>query len=210
MKEENVKVANATEEVKTTEVNNAEADNSQTPQNPQNPQTRVIKTQEQIVKDLIKNGAKFHKGLTVKNVNFEIMPDHTRFALTLNEYVPAYLTVNDERTLDISNVIFVSAYQLIAILKNDETTARISNKLLAKPELLANIMNYAKIDIVQEHISANTEYISPFTTQLAPEAKVYDHDIIINNVTNITLSDFVQQTLNESAKAALMNALMLD
>lgn len=206
MKEENVKVANATEEVKTAEINNAETGNAQS----QNPQTRIIKTHEQIVKDLIKSGAKFYKGLTVKNVNYEVMTDHTRFALTLTEHVPAYLNIDDERVLDISNIIFVSAYQLIAILKNNETTARISNKLLAKPELLANILNYAKIDVIQEHVNANTEYVSPFTTQLSPEPKMYDHNIIINNVVNIELSQFVQDTLNESAKAALMNALMLD
>lgn len=210
MKEDNVKVAVATEEVKGTEVNANETSGNGQTQNPQNPQTRTIKTHDQIVKDLIKSGAKFHKGITVKNVNYEVMADHTRFALTLNEYVPAYLTIEDERKLDVSNVIFVSAYQLIAILKNDETTARISNKLLAKPELLANVINYAKIDVVQEHVNANTEYISPFTTQVNPEPKMYDHNIIINNVVNIVLSEFVQNTLQESAKAALMQSLMLD
>lgn len=135
-----------------------------------------------IISKLIAGGAKRYNNIEIKNVNVLEQSNYVRVSLTIVPNVPAY--INEELTE--SNVIFTSLFALVAVLKNNEETSWMANHVLEHYNILPLILNNARINILQRHYDAGDEVPNPFSTRES-EPKVYDHNIIVNDIIDITL-----------------------
>ena len=157
---------------------------------------------EEIIAQLVKNGAKEVKNVTVKNVTVTPMNEYVRLGLTLDKEVDGYKAEEDGTyTPSKVKVIFVSAFTIAALLKEDDNAAFAANHLLKHPDALAMIMSRAQINILQQPVKAGEEYKNPFNDDA--DATAFDHDVIINHITEIKLSDFGIKRLDRLADMML-------
>ena len=156
----------------------------------------------EIIAQLIKKGAKEVKNVTIKNVTVTPMNEYVRLGLTLDKEVDGY-KVEEDGTYTPSKVkvIFVSAFTIAALLKEDDNAAFAANHLLKHPDALAMIMSRAQINILQQPVKAGEEYKNPFNDNA--DATAFDHDVIINHITEIKLSDFGMKRLDRLADMML-------
>ena len=156
----------------------------------------------EIIAQLIKKGAKDIKNITIKNVTVTPMNEYVRLGLTLDKEVDGY-KVEDDGTYTPSKVkvIFVSAFTIAALLKEDDDAAFAANHLLKHPDALAMIMSRAQINILQQYVKAGEEYKNPFNDNT--DATTFDHDVIINHIIGIKLSDFGIKRLDRLADMML-------
>lgn len=160
-------------------------------------------TNKEIVASLIKNGAKEEKNVTIKNVTVTVLNAYTRLGLTLDKEVKGYRQQEDGTYEEgTTRVIFVSAYSIGALLKEDDNAAFAANHLMKHPDALSMIISRAKIDIVQQKVAAGEEYRNPFASEDV-DTTVFDHDTIINHVVDINLSDFGNKRLEKLADMML-------
>lgn len=152
-----------------------------------------------VIAQLLKQGAKQVKNLTVKNVTVSPQQEYTRLGITLDKEVNGY-RVDENGTYVESpvNVIFVSAYSIGSLLRDNDEAAFAANHLMSHPDGLGIILSRAKIDIIQETVISGTEYRNPFASEDS-RTTVFDHDTIINHVVNIELSDFGKTRLEKLA-----------
>lgn len=157
---------------------------------------------KEIVNNAIKNGAKIIKGLSVRNVLPTTMENYVRLGINLKESVPAYVvTENGDFQKGESHIIFSSTYAVGANLRDDDDAAFAVNHLINHPEAMAMILAKAKIDILQIEVKAGDVYVNPFSEN--GEETVFDHDVIINNIIKIELSDFGKDKLDKLADKML-------
>ena len=157
----------------------------------------------EIINNLLKNGANEVKGLKVKNVTVNVLETYTRLGLTLDKPVKGYVAKEDG-TFEPgeTNVIFISSFAVASILKDNDECAFAANHLVEHPEALNVILSRAKIDIIQEPVTAGTEYKNPWSSN-QDNATVFDHDTIINHLTSIELSEFSLKKLDKLADMML-------
>lgn len=157
---------------------------------------------DEIIAQLIKEGAKEVKNVTIKNVTVTPMNEYVRLGLTLDKEVDGY-KVEDDGTYTPSKVkvIFVSAFTIAALLKEDDNAAFAANHLLKHPDALAMIMSRAQINILQQPVKAGEEYKNPFNDNA--DGTTFDHDTIINHITDIKISDFGMKRLDRLADMML-------
>ena len=143
---------------------------------------------QEVVRTLLKNGAKRIDNAVVKTVSVNRQENYDRVALTLAKPVTGY-TLNQEtgeyEKSDDVRTIFVSSFSLGAILADNEDSAFAKRYLIERPRLLELCLSYAKVDILQEAVEANTEYVNPFSS--SAEGHTIDHDTVINHVVAIEL-----------------------
>lgn len=157
---------------------------------------------DEIIAQLIKEGAKEVKNVTIKNVTVTPMNEYVRLGLTLDKEVDGYKAEDDGTyTPSKVKVIFVSAFTIAALLKEDDDAAFAANHLLKHPDALAMIMSRAQINILQQSVKAGEEYKNPFSDNA--DATAFDHDVIINHITDIKLSDFGMKRLDRLADMML-------
>lgn len=136
-----------------------------------------------IIKTLVNNGAKRINALKIKNVNVSEETNYVRVSLTLTAPIPAY--IRNEETgkfeLGYSNVLFTSLYAISGALKEDEELGWMGNALLSNPNALNLILNGGTVDIIQQNVAENSEYINPFSFSDSAKTTIYDHDTIINH-----------------------------
>lgn len=156
----------------------------------------------EIIAQLIKKGAKEVKNVTIKNVTVTPMNEYVRLGLTLDKEVDGY-KIQDDGTYTPSKVkvIFVSAFTIAALLKEDDNAAFAANHLLKHPDALGMILSRAQINILQQPVKAGEEYKNPFNNNA--DATAFDHDVIINHITEIKLSDFGMKRLDKLADMML-------
>lgn len=158
---------------------------------------------KEIIAQLIKNGAKEVKGLVIKNVTVTPMDEYIRLGITLNEPVKGYIAQEDKTYVEgETNVIFVSAFSVASLLKDDDDAAFAANHLVRHPDAMGMILSRATITIVQESVEEGEEYKNPFANENA-DATVFDHNTIINHITDIKLSDFGKKRLDRLADLML-------
>lgn len=119
---------------------------------------------------------------TVKNFNFEILDNYTRFSFTLREPIKAYVNnvETDEYELGKSTVVFSSAYAFAGMLKENDDLAFVANDTIINPKLVSLLAIGGTIDIIQQFIPVGEEYVNPFSSD--PEPIVFEHDVIINHI----------------------------
>lgn len=143
---------------------------------------------QEVIRDLLKGGAKRIDNAVVKTVGVNRQENYDRVALTLAKPVTGYIlnenTGEYEKSDDV-RTIFVSSFSIGAILADNEDSAFAKRFLMEKPQMLELALSYAKVDILQESVEANTNYVNPFSS--ATEGRTIDHDTIINHITSIEL-----------------------
>ena len=155
----------------------------------------------EIIAQLIKEGAKEIKNVTIKNVTVTPMNEYVRLGLTLDKEVDGYKADEDGTyTPSKVKVIFVSAFTITALLKEDDNAAFAANHLLKHPDALGMILSRATINVIQQPVKAGEEYKNPFNNA---DSTTFDHDTIINHITNIQLSDFGMKRLDRLADMML-------
>ena len=161
---------------------------------------------KEIVANLIKNGATMVKDITVKNVTVTPMEQYVRLGLTLDQEVDGFIAKEDG-TYEKGKVkvIFVSAFSVASILKEEDDAAFAANHLLQHPESMCVILSRAKINIVQQDVAENEEYVNPWSEN--SESTTFDHEVIINHLADVKLSDFAIRRLDKLADA-MMGSLM--
>lgn len=119
---------------------------------------------------------------TVKNFNFEILDNYTRFSFTLREPIKAYVNniETDEYELGKSTVVFSSAYAFAGMLKENDDLAFVANDTIINPKLVSLLTIGGTIDIIQQFVPVGEEYVNPFSSD--PEPIVFEHDVIINHI----------------------------
>lgn len=158
---------------------------------------------KEIIAQLIKNGAKRITDVKIKNVTVTPMEEYTRLSFTLDKEVDGFrANENGDYEPAKTKIIFVSAYSIGAILKEDDDAAFAANHLIKHPDALAMILSRATISIVQETVEEGVEYKNPFASDTA-NTTVFDHNTIINHVTDIKLSDFGIKRLERLADMML-------
>ena len=158
---------------------------------------------KEIINGLLKNGAKSVNGLKVKNVTVSILENYTRLGLTLDKPVEGYVAKEDGTfEKGETNVIFVSAFAVASVLKDNDDCAFAANHLVEHPEAMNVILSRAQIDIIQEPVTAGQEYRNPWSNN-SDNSTVFDHDTIINHLTGIKLSDFSIRKLDTLADKML-------
>ena len=157
---------------------------------------------KEIVANLIKNGATMVKDITVKNVTVTPMEQYVRLGLTLDTEVDGFIAKKDG-TYEKGKVkvIFVSAFSVASILKDDDDAAFAANHLLQHPESMCVILSRAKINIVQQTVAENEEYVNPWSENSEPTT--FDHEVIINHLADVKLSDFAIRRLDKLADAMM-------
>lgn len=158
---------------------------------------------KEVVAELIKNGATQVKGVTVKNVTVKAMESYIRLGITLDKEVKGYRqNESGEYEESTTRVIFVSAFSIAALLKENDDAAFAANHLVTHPDAMAMILSRAKLDIIQQAVAAGEDYRNPFASENS-DSTVFDHDTIINHVVGIELSDFSKKRLDKLADMML-------
>ena len=157
---------------------------------------------KEIVANLIRNGATMVKDITVKNVTVTPMEQYVRLGLTLDQEVDGFIAKEDG-TYEKGKVkiIFVSAFSVASILKEENDAAFAANHLLQHPESMCVILSRAKINIVQQTVAENEEYVNPWSENSEPTT--FDHEVIINHLADVKLSDFAIRRLDKLADAMM-------
>ena len=170
-----------------------------------NEQSNVVQTNnigyQNVVKKLIASGCKRINSIRIKNVNFTDKDNYTMISFTLASPIKGFISDDGGVTYKegITNTIFTSLYAITGALKEDENLGWMANALLTNPQAINLIFNGSTVDILQQDISAGTEFKNPFTTKDDASIQVYDHDIIINHIISFKLGQTGQQMANRLA-----------
>lgn len=141
--------------------------------------------------------------LVVRNINVTECETYNRVAITLDKPVKAMVAQEDGSYVEgESNIIFVGNYSIVGALRENEDVAFAGNHLIQHPKALNVVLSGAKIDIVQEAVTAGQEYSNPFSNNTAPT--VVQHDSFYNHVFNIRLSAFGLKMLDKLAEKMML------
>ena len=177
------------------------------------------KTIDEIVNNLKKEGASFHKKLGIESVGFgQTQPTengvYTPIYINLSRTVPGFVANKEtgEYELGETDVIFTSDIALNAILKRDPTTRVLVKLLKVDVENYDELLSDATIDVIGESVEENQEYVNPFST--LGEVRVVKHTSIYYNVVKIhlgpnglSLLEEVKASMREIRKDTLRDAL---
>lgn len=157
---------------------------------------------KEIISELLKNGGIMVKDLKVKNVTVTPQENYVRLSITLDK--PVKGMVADEKGVfseGETKVIFVSLYSVTSLLKDNDDAAFAVNHMVKHPDSMSVVLSRATLDVIQQTVTAGEEYKNPWSD--SAEATVFDHDVIINHITNITLSDFAVRKIDHLADSLL-------
>lgn len=156
----------------------------------------------EVIKSLIAKGAELVKGVKVRNVTVTPQDNYVRLAITLDKEVKGMVQDADGNWGEgKTKVIFVSAYSLGAILKDNDEAAFAVNYLNDNPNAFMVLLSRATLNVIVEPVVSGEEYRNPWSD--AAEARVFDHDTFIYHVTDITLGDFGRRALDKIADKLL-------
>lgn len=142
------------------------------------------------------------KDLVVRNINVTECETYDRVAITLDKPVKAMVAQEDGSYVEgESNIIFVGNYSIVGALKENEDVAFAGNHLIKHPKALNVVLSGAKINLIQEAVTAGQEYTNPFSNNAAPT--VVQHDSFYNHAFNIRLSVFGLKMLDKLAEKML-------
>lgn len=153
---------------------------------------------KEVMSELLKKGGELVKGVKIKNVTVTPLDNYVRLGITLDKPVKGMVS-EDQVTYEEgkTNVIFVSLYSITSLLKDNDDAAFAVNHMVKHPDSMSVVLSRATIDIIQEHVVSGEEYRNPWSENT--EATVFDHDVIINHIVNITLSDFAIRKIDKLA-----------
>lgn len=146
------------------------------------------------------------KDLVVRNINVTECETYNRIAITLDKPVKAMVAQEDGSYVEgESNIIFVGNYSIVGALRENEDVAFAGNHLIQHPKALNVVLSGAKINIIQESVTAGQEYTNPFSNNVAPI--VVQHNSFYNHVFNIRLSAFGLKMLDKLAEKIMFGEI---
>lgn len=155
-----------------------------------------IKTNKQVVAELLAKGCNKIAGIRVRSSIVTPKDNYVMVSLSLERGIPGYVS-DDEGvfTKGETATVFASSYSIASILKDNDETAWAANQLIQNPKGLEVILAGAKIDLVQEEVSADEIYKNPFSNS-NDEGSNLGHDTIINHIVKIEICQKAKQMLN--------------
>lgn len=146
------------------------------------------------------------KDLVVRNINVTECETYNRVAITLDNPVKAMIAQEDGSYVEgTNNVIFVGNYSIVGALRENEDVAFAGNHLIQHPKALNVVLSGAKINIIQEAVTAGQEYTNPFSNNAVPT--VVQHDSFYNHVFDIRLSAFGLKMLDKLAEKMMFGEI---
>lgn len=175
------------------------------------PQQSNAKDFKSVIRNLIANGATRINKVRVKNVTVDTDWEEKGKAfcavnITLDREIPGYVSKDRGTTFEkgMTNVIYLTSFSIAGFLKETEDWAWLANHVVSHPECLSLILTKAELDLIQIEYPKGTEVTNPFSTNPENEGKVYDHDIITNNIVNLVLSKLGEKFAMRVADAKLV------
>lgn len=173
-----------------------ETEKTNTP--PENPEEESVASETVVsgtdftttVNNLLKEkNCKKITGLKVKTVKLKAMDNYIRASLSLMSKVPGYIPIRDEDgkltkeyKQGLTNVIYTSSFAISGLLKNNEDYAWLGDYVVDHPECIGILLSMSNINVVQQFVSKDTDYINPFTTKENAEPITFEHDTIVYHV----------------------------
>ena len=175
------------------------------------PQQSNGKDFKSVIRNLIANGATRINKVRVKNVTVDTEWEEKGKSfcavnISLDREIPGYVSKDNGITFEkgMTNVIYLTSFSIAGFLKETEEWAWLANHVVEHPECLTLIFTKAELDILQIEYPQGTVITNPFSTRDDNEGKVYDHNVITNNVINIVLSKMGEKFAMRVADAKLV------
>lgn len=155
-----------------------------------------IKTNKQVVAELLAKGCNKIAGIRVRSSIVTPKDNYVMVSLSLERGIPGYVS-DDEGvfTKGETATVFASSYSIASVLKDNDETAWAANQLIQNPKGLEVILAGAKIDLVQEEVTADEIYKNPFSSSDV-DGQSLGHDTIINHIVKIEICQKAKQMLN--------------
>lgn len=160
-------------------------------------------TKKEIVDSIIKNGGVMIKEVTVKNVTVRVKENYAEVCLTLDRNVPG-MKVGENGTSEPgeTNIVWTTSIAVEANLKNNRNTAFVANHVNRYPMALEQLLSYAKINIIQELVTAGQEYTDPWSSK--EKTVVFQKDQYKTHLVDIVeLSEVGQRALDKISDKSL-------
>lgn len=155
-----------------------------------------IKTNKQIVAELLARGCNKIAGLRVRSSIVTPKDNYVMVSLSLERGIPGYISDTDGVfAKGETATVFASSYSIASVLKDSDETAWAANQLIQNPKGLEVILAGSKIDIVQEEVAADEIYKNPFASSDSVGANL-GHNTIINHIVKIEICPKAKQILN--------------
>lgn len=155
-----------------------------------------IKTNKQVVAELLARGCNKIAGLRVRSSIVTPKDSYVMVSLSLERGIPGYVSDADGVfAKGETATVFASSYSIASVLKDSDETAWAANQLIQNPKGLEVILAGSKIDIVQEEVAADEIYKNPFASSDS-EGAALGHDTIINHIVKIEICPKAKQMLN--------------
>ena len=158
--------------------------------------TSGIKSNKQVIAELLAKGCNKIAGIRVRSSIVTPKDSYVMVSLSLERGIPGY--VSDAEgifTKGETATVFASSYSIASVLKDNDEVAWAANQLIQNPKGLEVILAGAKIDIIQEEVSADEIYKNPFSNS-KDEGSNLGHDTIINHIIKIDICQKAKQMLN--------------
>ena len=149
--------------------------------------TSGIKSNKQVIAELLAKGCNKIAGIRVRSSIVTPKDSYVMVSLSLERGIPGY--VSDAEgifTKGETATVFASSYSIASVLKDNDEVAWAANQLIQNPKGLEVILAGAKIDIIQEEVSADEIYKNPFSNS-KDEGSNLGHDTIINHIIKIDI-----------------------
>lgn len=155
-----------------------------------------IKTNKQVVAELLAKGCNKIAGIRVRSSIVTPKANYVMVSLSLERGIPGYVSDGEGVfTKGETATVFASSYSIASVLKDNDETAWAANQLIQNPKGLEVILAGAKVDLVQEEVSADEIYKNPFSSSDV-DGQSLGHDTIINHVVKIEICQKAKQMLN--------------
>lgn len=159
---------------------------------------------KKVIEQLLKNGAKQVKDLTVRGVNIVPQENYIRVSISVNKPIRGFISQEDGSYAEgETKIIFVSLFSIVAQFRDDERASFAVNHILKQPEAVQVILAGAKLNVLQEDVKEGTAYKNPWSENANAVATTMEHDTIINHIVDINLNERAYLLLDRLAMAML-------
>lgn len=136
---------------------------------------------EPLAKSLLDDRINHIKNCTIKEVSYT---DNV-VNITLTNPIKGYVSTANgvAHSIGIMETISMPLYYIVIAFKKDEDWGWLGNTILSSPFILNRVLKGATIDIIQQYIFKDEEFVNPLN-----ETRVYNQDTIINSLTKVTLA----------------------
>ena len=160
------------------------------------------KSKEDVIREILASGnGKLVKNLTVRNVVFTEMNQHTLLTFVVKEFV-----VGDTRSeetdafdqpiikLGKTHNVQSSSYAVASVMKDTPKLAIFATDVVNRPAMANSLFAGAKIDVLMEYVPKDTEYTNPFSAKT--KSSKFKTDKMIHHIVRLELGEVGQDMYN--------------